>query len=59
VERFEERERARDRTADPMPRAAFLRSCRVQFHDPPDFVLSTDTLTPDQVYLMIATNVLY
>lgn len=54
VERFEERERTRsDRSDSPMPRAAFYRSCRVQFHDPPDLTIATDTLTPDNVYDLV------
>jgi hypothetical protein len=54
VERFEERERTRcSRPGGPLSRAIFYRSCRVEFHDPPDFTIVTDTLTPDQVYELV------
>jgi hypothetical protein len=60
VERFEQRERQRsDRPDGPMPRLAFYRSCAVEFHDAPDLVLTTDGLTPDEVYLMVAKRMLY
>lgn len=49
--RFEERERERnDRPAGPLAFAAFHRSAAVQFHEPPDLVVATDDLTPEQVY---------
>jgi predicted kinase len=52
--RFEERERTRsDRPERPLSRATFYRSCRVQFHDPPDVTIVTDTLTPDEVYELV------
>ncbi len=49
---FEERERARtDRpNQKPIPRAAFLRSNRIVFAQPPDLTITTDVLTPEQVY---------
>lgn len=51
AERFEQREAHReDRPAGALPRAAFHRSCAVEFHDAPDVVIATDDLTPDQVY---------
>lgn len=54
-DRFEQRERHRaDRPAGPLPRAAFHRSKHIEFHDPPDIVVATDDLTPEQVYEKIA-----
>jgi hypothetical protein len=36
-----------------VPRPAFYRSCRVLFHEPPDLRISTDLLTPEQVYELV------
>lgn len=52
---FEERERGRsDRPAGALPAAAFHRSRRVQFHDPPDLILATDALSRDEVYATVS-----
>lgn len=50
-QRFDERERQRtDRAAGMLSAAAFHDSRRVEFHDPPDLVIATDDLTPDEVF---------
>jgi predicted kinase len=57
VQRFEERESRRtDRPAGALPRAAFFRSLHVEFHEPPDIIVVTDDLTPDEVYCDVAAN---
>ncbi len=51
VRHFEQRERGRtDRPAGALPAAAFHRSRGVQFDQPPDLVIETDELTPDETY---------
>lgn len=55
AKRFEERERQRtDRPNGPLPQAAFKHSQRVVFHEPPDLVIATDELTPDEVYGVVS-----
>jgi predicted kinase len=54
-QRFEEREHARtDRQEAPVARAAFHRSRRIEFHDPPDLTIATDELDVQQVYDIVS-----
>ena len=51
---FEARERQRsDREEGPLPYAAFRRSQRVAFHDPPDLVVATDHLDADALHRFV------
>lgn len=55
LEVFDEREQRRaDRPDGPVPRAAFLHSCRVAFSGPPDVTISTDDITPREVYQIVS-----
>jgi predicted kinase len=58
--RFKERElRRTDRPGDIVPTAAFHRSQSVEFHDPPDAVLATDELSPDEVFMDVIRGLAY
>jgi len=53
-ENFEDRERRRtDRSLGPLPHAAFNRSQRIVFHDPPDITIATGDLDLDAVYRLV------
>jgi predicted kinase len=53
--RFEERERQRtDRPNGPLPHAAFKHSQSVFFHEPPDLIIATDEISPDDVYRLVS-----
>ncbi len=55
--RFQERERGRaDRESGPLSQAAFNRSQRVVFSDPPDLVITTDGIDPDAVYRLVVQH---
>lgn len=55
--RFEEREAQRtDRPSGPLSRTAFAQSQDVHFDDPPDVVVATDDLTPEEVHRIVLAS---